>query len=449
MFRDIVSNLSLSPAASSQLAFYWRRLRREQLTRQLSMVMAALLMVLQLAIVVAPPTAANAASPNDVVPGGIDVSSFSWPSGTAYPCTNGMTQYSQKRYYLYLLATNRYDLKALLSENGISVSDVCSSTPQVINSNFHSWLSYGRVHQFADDQVLTAGLSTFYRRPLYEWGDNIAYPSLYGTLANGHHFAVLYQCGNLEVTQFPPTSAPVAPTPAPTPTPTPAPTPVAAAPVAPASPATPTPTTPTQPTPVTVSQTPGITQTKSGLLEPANGGPTRDANGATAGPGDTIQYTLTTTNTGSGAAKDYVVSDSMTDVLEYADIINPGGGILFNGSLTWPATTIDAGHSFITTFEVRVKNPIPTTPTSISDPKSYDYKMDDVYGNLVSTNLAIPAQAQVAVASQQLPQTGAGTDTLIVFVLAGAIAYFYFRNRQLITEINLLRDDHYGTGGSE
>src|ERR1035437_1942439 len=70
MFKKIVSQLSLSPSAVTQLMFYSRRLKQERVTRTFSAIAAVLLVGLQFAVIAAPPTAANAASPNDIILGG-------------------------------------------------------------------------------------------------------------------------------------------------------------------------------------------------------------------------------------------------------------------------------------------------------------------------------------------------------------------------------------------
>ncbi len=139
--------------------------------------------------------------------------------------------------------------------------------------------------------------------------------------------------------------------------------------------------------------------------------------------------------------------ENIRDILEYADVISPGGATLQDGSLTWPKTTIKDGESDVRTFQVKVKSPIPINPISVSDPLSYDLKMNNVYGNVVVVNLQVPPEKQIEVASATLPQTGTGTTTFIVFVLVSAMAYFYFRNRQLMTEVAMLRNDHHGPGG--
>ncbi|HUC86726.1 MAG TPA: hypothetical protein VMR75_00155 [Candidatus Saccharimonadales bacterium] len=428
MFRDIVSNLSLSPAANTHLAFYWRRLKREQLSRQLSVVMAIVLVGLQVAMVVAPPDAADAASPNDIIYGGIS-----------------------SRAQLLQIYDQDHDSVGhggyhdLFAHFGIDRDDLANTVHQNINSTDHSLWSVGRDHEFAQDQAFTAGGSTtYYIRPLYLWGDNISYPALVGHRhGDGAWFAVMEGCGNIVIQMSAPPTV-VSQTPQPTtPTPTtPAPT-VAPTPTTPAQPATPT-TPVVTPTP---NLTTNISESKTALDIPVGGGASFNANGATAAPGDTIQYTLATKNSGSGSEKNYVVADDVHDVLQYSTLLNPGGGTLSSGVLSWPAVTIGAGQTQLDTFQVQVVNPIPSTPVSASDPLSYDLKMQNTYGNTVITSLPAPTAKQVQAAAATLPQTGAGTDSLIVLVLVGGITYFYFRNRQLVTEIGMLRGDHYGDGG--
>jgi subtilisin family serine protease len=71
MFKRIVSQLSLSPSVAQNLNFYARRLKQESVTRTFSAIAAVLLVGLQFTVITAPPTASNAASPNDVIYGGI------------------------------------------------------------------------------------------------------------------------------------------------------------------------------------------------------------------------------------------------------------------------------------------------------------------------------------------------------------------------------------------
>ena len=71
MFRKIISNLSFSPALVGQLGFYAKRLRKEEVTRRAGLVFVALALVVQCLAVFQPPEPANAASANDLVPGGL------------------------------------------------------------------------------------------------------------------------------------------------------------------------------------------------------------------------------------------------------------------------------------------------------------------------------------------------------------------------------------------
>lgn len=66
MFRSIVSNLSLKPEANRQLHLYWRRLRHEQVARQLGALLALLLLAVQFAIVLLPPDPVESPQAGDV-----------------------------------------------------------------------------------------------------------------------------------------------------------------------------------------------------------------------------------------------------------------------------------------------------------------------------------------------------------------------------------------------
>lgn len=200
-------------------------------------------------------------------------------------------------------------------------------------------------------------------------------------------------------------------------------------------------------------KTPHINMFKSALnmtQKGPNGLPV-DASSYTAHAGDTIEYTLKTGNSGSGDQANFQVVEDLTDVLEYADVINAGGGTLIRSAngltdLVWPSTTIKAGSSMTNVFQIRVKDPVPTTPRSISNPLSFDLQMDNIYANAVSIKVAAPPAKVVEVATEQLPQTGAGTDLLVTAGLFALIVYFYSRNRQLATEIKILRVEHNNPG---
>ena len=553
MFKRIVSQLSLSPSAVSELAFYARRLKGESVTRTFSAIAAVLVVGLQFATIIAPPAVSNAASPNDIIYGG----------------------YVSKADLL-----NQYDgsaeLKALFYRFGIIRTDIVGSAVATINSSDLSLKSIGRIRHWADDEVITTPLGTYYGRVLHKWdtGASSSYQVLQGRRAfDGGYFAVMFKCGNLVYKNIPaprpvltatprpsvvatpkPTIAPsIAPTPrpsnapAPTPAPTVAPTPVPQTPTpAPGTPVpspTPVPVKPaatpvsavsvvctqlqgsvtagatplvvdftgsgkasgqtikeydfdfgdtgkmSSPTPtashtytkagtfiatlavvgstgtvssgvpscrftVTVTGPPAaLTKTKSAFNTTKNA----DATSVPASAGDAITYTLTTKNTG-GSAESYVVVEHVEDITEYAAITNPNGATVINNVavpnangaagnpavLTWPAVTIEPGKAITTTFTVRVISPIPATPIGASDKYSFDLRIDNVYGNQVQISILPPAPKQFELASAQLPVTGGPSSTLLVLVIAGLSLFFYLRNRQLLKEVRILRNDYQG-----
>jgi PKD repeat protein len=168
-----------------------------------------------------------------------------------------------------------------------------------------------------------------------------------------------------------------------------------------------------------------------------------DATSKPASGGDVITYQLLTQNTG-GSAGSYTVVEHIEDILEYADVTDLDGAAQAGGVLTWPAATIKPGETLTTTFKVTVKKPVPDTPVGVSDPFSYDLVMNNVYGNAVNIKITPSFAKEVEAASTSLPDTGASTGTIIVIVIGALSLYFYLRNRQLETEIRLLRGQFQG-----
>jgi hypothetical protein len=193
---------------------------------------------------------------------------------------------------------------------------------------------------------------------------------------------------------------------------------------------------------LTVTATPppaAYTKAKSAVNLTQN----RDATTALAQPGDKIRYQLTTRNTG-GAAGSYAVVEHLEDVMEYATLTDSGGATFDSGVLTWPSEKLAGGAALVKTFTVTIKDPIPTTPVGLSDKFSYDLKLDNVYGTQITVEVAPPLAKQVEGAATQLPETGPATSTIVVLIVALLALYFYFRNRQLMTEIKMLRGSYQG-----
>ncbi|GAC1570787.1 MAG: hypothetical protein NVS3B23_03590 [Candidatus Saccharimonadales bacterium] len=176
-----------------------------------------------------------------------------------------------------------------------------------------------------------------------------------------------------------------------------------------------------------------------------------DAQTKPANPGDVISYQLITINKGTATYPHYVVTEQVKDVLEYADVIDiSNDGKLVNGSLIWNNFDVKAGATVTRSFRVQVKNPLPTTPKSSSDPQSYDLRMDNVYGNLVSIQITppnIPKAIEQTTTSPSLPNTGPGTTIAIGFAITTIVGYFFARSRLLSKELDIIRNEYTSTGG--
>jgi len=551
MFRKIVSNLSLSPSAGSQLTYYLKRLQKEGITRKLTLVFAVGLVVLQIATVVSPTQASSIPSPNDIVYGGLGDTPLA----------------TQLKIYDQNTDGRNINFDDLYTRFGITRPEIAASTLGTINSSDHTLLSLGREDQFpAVDQPFTIDQNNYYLRPLFEWGDNLTYPALIGTRADGSFFALMVGCGNIVVRTVP-TVTPPTPTPKPKPVvppkltlvksvvsgyppansnippgaeigfkldyantggsaasevtladPIPDHTSLVAqgngTPVfpeighdsnnvptvgavnhvwwirhnlspgetgyvqvsfkvaddtpngtkvcntayihstevttvksnqicytvtvtAPKPPPSPVPVVPTPPTPT--PGTPNVVASKVVSNLTSN---VLNVTSTTANAGDTLKYTLTDKNTGTATASNYLVDENIGDILAYSTLTDTGGATNQNDQLSWPLVNIPAGGQVTETFQVKVMDPIPATPTTANDPRLYDLKLDNIYGNAVEVTLPAPPAKEVETVTQQLPQTGAGTSSLIVFVVVAGMVYFYFRNRQLVHELKMLRVDN-------
>lgn len=560
MFRKIVSNLSLSPTAGSQLTYYLKRLQKEGVTRKLSMVFAVGLVVLQIATIVSPTHASNVPSPNDIVYGGLG----------ATPLATQLRAYDQNNDGY----PGHINFQDLYTRFGITRPEIAAATVGSINSGDHSLLSLGREHQHVEDQLYVVAGTNYYLKPLFVWGDNLTYPALLGTRADGSFFALMIDCGNVVVRTVPPVVTPPKPTPKPVPPP-PKPLPpavltlnknvstgypAAGSHVPPgtelgfklsysnigASPANsvtladpipehtalvqqgdgtpvfdqkghdagnvptvgavnhvwwirttlaaggtgyvqfsvkvadntpnntqicntayiqskevatvksappicytvvvaapkPPPPPPIVVTPVTPTPTPGTpnvakSKTVSDLTTSVAG-----VTKTTASAGDTLEYKLVNKNTGTAAATNYLIYEDINDILAYADLVDTGGAVNQGGQLSWPLASIPAGGQVTEIFRVKVKDPVPVTPATQNDPKLFDLTLTNIYGNAVEVTLPAPPAKQVEVVTKELPQTGAGTSTTILFVVIAGMVYFYFRNRQLVKELKMLRVDN-------
>lgn len=175
-----------------------------------------------------------------------------------------------------------------------------------------------------------------------------------------------------------------------------------------------------------------------------------DANGTKASSGDTIEYTLSVTNRSKEVRKDFVIEENMHDVLEYADIIDASGAEFTTDTvkmLTWAPVDIQPNETITRTVLVKIKSEIPATPSSTSDPLSYDMKLVNVYGDTVQIELPKNPIKTVEQTVTTLPSTGLGTNVAISTIIMMTATYFYFRSRLMVKEVGLVKQQfNYGAG---
>lgn len=199
MFRKLVSSLAFSPALVGQIGFYAQRLRKEEATRRLGLIFTALALVVQSFAVFSPPEAANAASSQDLVRGG--VSSIS--------------------EYLAHYDANTNNIQNMYNAIGITRSEIAAATSrETINSKDIPY-SFGMNPHFSEAQgehrydfpMIGGGTGTVYYQPLWLWdtGSNVRYGSSYdvfvGHSAAAGWFAIMLRCGNLNL-KTPPRTPP-------------------------------------------------------------------------------------------------------------------------------------------------------------------------------------------------------------------------------------------------
>jgi uncharacterized repeat protein (TIGR01451 family) len=183
MFRKIVSNLPFSPALVGQLGFYAKRLRKEETTRRLGLIVTALALVMQSFAVFSPPEAANASSSADFVRGGV----------------------SSVQEFLQYYDRNHNNIKSIYDSLGIKRSEITKAKRTVIGEQSRYNWSMTSLYSYAQGQrSWNYGSGTAFYRPMrltQQGGDRHAVFASYSKSMGW--FAIKIDCGNL-VTQTPP-----------------------------------------------------------------------------------------------------------------------------------------------------------------------------------------------------------------------------------------------------
>ena len=166
------------------------------------------------------------------------------------------------------------------------------------------------------------------------------------------------------------------------------------------------------------------------------------ASTVTAQQSDRITFMIKVKNTG-GKAGDFIFSDTIRDTLEYSTLIDNGGGTFDDKTktLSWPKVSIAPGAEETRTFTVQILSKIPASPQGMSEATSYNCQLDNAF-NEASTVIKVSCPAEKIIVEQpikELPKTGAGTNMIFAGLVLAVAAFFYFRSRQLATEVRLVR----------
>ena len=494
MFRKLLSNLPFAPKLIEDLKFYGRRLAKEQATRRLVVIFSVLSLLIQIFAMLAPPQPSVAASSNDVIYGGLGnkpkqnllevydkdkdkkgrggiqalFNSFgisraaivqSRPDNISSGRNNlnsvGRNPHSTQdvpfrvggqRYFLRPLSSwglTNYDALRGTRDNGKPFWVLVDCGNIVINEGLPQAKFVCRdleastrsgnlpltVNFTAAGEVENAKITGY----IFNFGDGTTRQTTKASVSHTYTKAGNYTAtvriktseGTTEKRDRCSVNLSVS------------------APGQPAQPPEQPPEEPEQPPPPTTTETPppNITLAK-GVSNLTTG--VADANNVMANAGDILEYKLLTTNTGGSTHQDFVVEENVNDILEYADIesVSDGGRLNNDGNLVWLAKDIKPGETLTRTFRVKIKQPIPQTARSASDSQSFDLRMDNVYGNLISIPLpgSLPKGAETVVTT--LPNTGPGLNLAIAIGLAMATTFFFLRNRQLVTELKLVRQSY-------
>lgn len=166
-----------------------------------------------------------------------------------------------------------------------------------------------------------------------------------------------------------------------------------------------------------------------------------DASTVISKASDKISYTLTIENKGL-TAQTVTMNENLVDVLEYANLVDQGGGTYDQATktLSWPSVSLAAGQKQSRTIALQIMDKVPVTNTGTSNGDSYDCKMVNTFGNTVAAEVeCAPEKVIVEQVVGELPHTGPRENMIFAVVLLSVVVYFYARSRQLGKEVRLIR----------
>ncbi len=412
MLDKILSRYKSTPGYTARLREFTLSVSKERFIRGLGVLLILVALVLQVFAALAPSQSSAAPSQNDLIPGGVTSK-----SQLVKDCDKN---------------TNKID--RVLNYYSIKCVDLAKGKVVSLNSRDYNGRLYSAGHLpqgYASETPVNIGSEVIYWRLLHAWDTHKSstYTTLKFTSSKGKTFWMLFTCGNLVSIGLP--KGPPPPKTCPYNDKIPAKSPKCR---------------PCKGSPSEFYTLACLTYHKTVVYVKRHNS---DANGTTAKPGDVLKYALIVKNTGKRKQPNFVIQDNIADILEYAVLTNRGGGTYdkSTGFLSFPKVNIKPGATVTRTFSVTVDNPLPTT-RSLSDPDAYNYKMTNVFGDIINVKVQPPtAQVVIANAATSLPNTGPGTSIFTFAAIAAIAGYFYSNRRLQLKEARLALE--LSSGGQE
>lgn len=411
MFRKLVSNLLYSPSLMGEFGAYARRLKREESARKISVIVTTLAVLCNSFASLSPPSSANMASPNDLISGGV----------------------SSKEALLHKYNTNERNFRDIVALLGITRADLEKTTDETAGLQNAAYIT-GRTSSYSyqagereylfEKQNGDIGAIYLYKTENLGIHKSTAHPAFVAISEKVGTFAILKNSGNVVLYQTPET--------------------IDIASTCELNKSLSSTDSLCQPCPGDTSTWVGSPKCATPFVysKTAANATQRKDTATTAQSSDRIVYKVSARNV-STTPTAVEISDNLTDILEYADIIDTGGGIFDarTSSLTWPEVSVEPSETVSQSFSVRIKPHIPATAQGTSNPTSYDCVISNTYGNTVRINVECPISKYVEHTAQLLPRSPNITSFMAGIVLFFVTLYFYARARQLREEVRLIRKD--------
>lgn len=379
MFQKLVTNLSSSPSLIGEVALYAKKLKKEANLRLAGIFVSILAFAVQLVITIYPPEPSVTAHTSNLIYGGI----------------------TSQADLLQRYRNNESALKQIFSTLGIdedtlsrliAIKHIPTTNPYQYRITRRPLPANEKVQQFEisyqptvaiQDKIFTTTIA-----PL-----DSAEPALYGSNRTIGQFAILLRSGDIVAEKTPKIAQQLIP--------------------------------------------PGV-DIKTTVYNDTLG----EAAHSPVAANTRLVYTINAKNT-TKEPLSFPLTDYLTDLTEYADIIHSDMGIIDDkkSTITWPVNTLAPGEKIQHSFTVRVKPTIPTTAFNTASPYSYDCKVNNSIGTHAPLSIQCPIVKRVELATKQLPYIPNAILLASMILFLYLAIYYHARTKQHAEEIRLLRHE--------